>query len=317
MPKWGKPPRHSLTYFVFRILRSGPPSGEVLAVRISVHLTLISSAMNTSTTDHPGPFAPVQKVSVSAPGQSPSGYSIRLEDSSTEEGWYEAGECPPDHLLVTNQELYCMADEIASRSPFDWRGVRLFFDGQRFAYALSTSDVFEDVGGREALCGGLLFQTSYDGSWATGCRLFGYRLISTSGLLHGQNFGHLQFEHSLCSDAWDEEFHRALDYADEVLDKLESFGEMAHLLKNRSLSSTDLAQLRRGPLADLPSPLWGQILDRYLDKNRRTAWGLVTAGTSLLWNDEDRPLLANDFRYNQTLLEGVSHLIGSENGATG
>ena len=262
--------------------------------------------MTTSTTDHQDPFAPIERVLLSAADQDPKSYSVRVEDASADKGWREVGVSPPGHLLVTNQELYCMADEIASRSPFDWRGVRLFFDGQRFAYALSTSDVFEDVGGREALCAGLLFQTSYDGSWATGCRLFGYRLVSTSGLLHGGHFGHLRFENSLCSEDWDTEIHRALDYVGEAIGSLETFGDVAHRLKDRAISSTDLAALRRGPLAQLSTPLWGQVLDRYLETSRRTAWDLLTTGTALLWNETERPSVAMDFQYNQALTEGVA-----------
>lgn len=268
--------------------------------------------MNASTTDHQDPFAPIERVLLSAADQDPKGYSVRIEDSSAENRWREVGVSPPGHLLVSNQELYCMADEIASRSPFDWRGVRLFFDGKRFAYALSTNDVFEDVGGREALCGGLLFQTSYDGSWDTGCRLFGYRVVSTSGLLHGNHFGHLRFENSLCSEDWHTEIHRALDYVNGVLGKLEAFGEVAHRLKDRAIDSTDLAALRRGPLAKLSTPLWGQVLDRYLENTTRTAWDLLTTGTSLLWNEKDRPSVAMDFQHNRALTEGVTGAVLGE-----
>jgi len=270
------------------------------------------SPMNASTTEHQDPFAPIERVLLSAPDQDPKSYSVRIEDPDAEKGWREVGISPPGHLLVTNQELYCMADEIASRSPFEWRGIRLFFDGRRFAYALSTDDVFVNVGGREALCAGLLLQTSYDGSWDTGCRLFGYRLVSTSGLLHGQHFGHLRFESSLCSENWDTEIHRALDYVGEAIGTLEAFGEVAQRLKERAISSTDLAALRRGPLAQLSMPLWGQLLDRYLENAPRTAWDLLTTGTSLLWNEQERPSVATDFQHNKALTEGITGAVLEE-----
>lgn len=264
------------------------------------------STMDASTNDHQDPFAPIQKVAVSAPGQSSTSYSVRIDDTSTDKGWREVGISPPTHLVVPNRELCRMADEIASRSPFDWRGVRLFHDGRRFAYALSTDDVFVDIGGPEVLCAGLLFHTSYDGSWTTGCRLFGYRLVSTSGLLHTKHFGHLRFENPPCSDSWDEEIHRALEYVGEAAGKLETFGDVAAQLKDRGVSSTDLADLRRGALAQLPTPLWGLLLDEYLSGTTRTAWDLLTTGTSLLWNEKERPSVAEDFLYNQALTEGVT-----------
>ena len=136
--------------------------------------------------------------------------------------------------------------------------------------------------------------------------LFGYRLVSTSGLLHGGHFGHLRFENSLCSEDWDTEIHRALDYVGEAIGSLETFGDVAHRLKDRAISSTDLAALRRGPLAQLSTPLWGQVLDRYLEISRRTAWDLLTTGTALLWNETERPSVAMDFQYNQALTEGVA-----------
>lgn len=269
-----------------------------------------SSEPTSSSAPQPDPFVPIERVLVSDPSQeagTPGGkcYSVRREDPSADAGWKEIGTSPPGHLLVSNHELYCMADEIAQRSPFDWDGVSLFYDGKRFAYGLRTPDVFEDVGGREALCLGLLVHTSYDGSWDTGCRLFGYRIVSTSGLLHSGHFGHLQFEHSLCSEGWDTDLHRALGYVGDALGKLEAFGEVAHRLKRRAISSTDLAALRRGPLAQWPTGLWGQVLDRFLGGTSRTAWDLLTRGSALLWNENDRPRVAKDFRYNRVLTEAV------------
>jgi hypothetical protein len=128
---------------------------------------------------------------------------------------------------------------------------------------------------------------------------------STSGLLHGQHFGHLRFENPLCSEDWDSDVHRALDYVGEAIGPLEAFGEVAQRLKERAISSTDLAILRRGPLAQLSTPLWGQLLDRYLRNSPRTAWDLLTTGTSLFWNEQERPSVAKDFRHNRALTEGV------------
>ena len=261
--------------------------------------------MNASTTEHQDPFAPIERVLLSAPDQDPKRYSIRIEDPDANKGWREVGISPPSHLLVTNQELYCMADEIASRSSFKWDGVSLFCDGKRFAYGLSTPDVFEDVGGREALCTGLLVHTSYDGSWPTGCRLFAYRLVSTSGLLHDDHFGTLRFRRSLTSETWDQELERAWGYLNGAEEKLQQFGRVAHRLKDRAISTTDLADLRRGPLAQWPTGLWGQVLDQYLGGTPRTAWDLLTRGSSILWNENDRPRVAKDFRYNRALTEGI------------
>jgi hypothetical protein len=261
-------------------------------------------------TSRPDPFVPVERVLVADPDRGPDGpgskcYSVRRDDPESDKGWRELGMSPPGHLFVTNQELCRMADEIAQHSPYDWDGVRLFFDGKRFAYGLRTTDVFEDVGGREALCAGLVAYTSYDGSWATGCRLFAYRPVSTAGLLHGGHFGQLRFRRPLTSETWDRVLERGWGYIDGAEEKLRRFGAVAHKLKRRALNSTDLADLRRGPLAGWPTPLWGQLLDRYLDGVSKTAWDLLTRGTALLWNESERPPVASEFRHNQVLTEAI------------
>ncbi|WP_158666607.1 DUF932 domain-containing protein [Salinibacter altiplanensis] len=239
-------------------------------------------------------------------------YSVRREDPSADAGWEEIGVSPPGHLSVSNQELYCMADDVARHSPFDWDGASLFCDGKRFAYGLRTPDVFEDVGGQEALCIGLLVHTSYDGSWPTGGQLFAYRPVSTSGLLHSGHFEAFRFRRPLTSDAWAQELERACGSLDGVEKKLQQFGQVAHSLKRRAISSTDLATLRRGPLAQWPTPLWGQMLDRYLGGTSRTAWDLLTRGSALLWNDNEQPRRARDFRYNQALTEGIVGSVTTE-----
>lgn len=198
-----------------------------------------------------------------------------------------------------------MADDVARHSPFDWEGASLFCDGKRFAYGLRTPDVFEDVGGREALCAGLLVHTSYDGSWPTGGQLFAYRPVSTSGLLHSGHFEAFRFRQPLTSDAWNQELERAWSYLDGMETKLHQFGQVTRRLKDRAVSSTDLADLRRGPLARWPTGLWGQVLSRHLGGTSRTAWDLLTRGSALLWNDNERPRMANDFRYNRVLTESI------------
>ena len=98
----------------------------------------------------------------------------------------------------------------------------------------------------------------------------------------------------------------------EAIGTLEAFGDVARQLKERAISSTDLASLRRGPLAQLSTPLWGQLLDRYLENAPRTAWDLLTTGTSLLWNEQERPSVATDFQYNKALTEGLTGAVLGE-----
>jgi hypothetical protein len=43
-----------------------------------------------------------------------------------------------------------------------------------------------------------------------------------------------------------------------------------------------------------------------LENSTRTVWDLLTTGTSLLWNEQERPPVAKDFQHNKALTEGLA-----------
>lgn len=252
------------------------------------------------------PFAPIEAVPTSPlGGGAPTSYQIRLEDDTADRGFRTVGTLPARQLLVSNRELRTMAREIAGQMPWTWRPVKTFFDGTRFAYALSTNDLFRTVTGGDPLCVGLLFQNSYDGTWEVGCRLFAYRLLSTTGLLHEHHFGCLGFGHSLTSDKWATEVQRGRRYLHAADQKLQQFVVRCRQLRQHEITASHLAALRRGSLSRLSTRRWGQLLDRYLiHASDRTAWSLLTAGTRLMWAPTE-PVDKRDFHYNRVLTEAV------------
>jgi len=251
------------------------------------------------------PFAPIEAVPQLTQGSVGPAHSIYLADPEGEGGPREVGRVPAGQLAVSNRQLRTMAREIAGQTPWTWRPVNTFFDGTHFAYALSTMDLFSDVGGGDPVCLGLLFHNSYDSSWAPGCRLYAYRLLSATGLLHDGHFGYLELSYDLCDDEWPTEVRRTRKYLGAGEELLRQFVRRARALDEETLDATHLADLRRGPLASYSKYRWGHLLDKFLNSTRRTAWHFLTTGAGLVWTPEEPAPTWTDFRRNEELTAAV------------
>jgi hypothetical protein len=69
---------------------------------------------------------------------------VRIRDD--DQIWEEIGVVSPNYLLVHNSKVKDTLDAIAQRSNItDWKERKLFFDGRRYIYAITTDTVQAEV----------------------------------------------------------------------------------------------------------------------------------------------------------------------------
>lgn len=267
------------------------------------------------------PYAPIEKAPLYTDDRMRSrGYSVRLEDEGADEGWREVGLVSEDYLLVPNTDVREMAYEVGARSGLRFEEARTFFDGRRYALALvarSESVEVESVVGTGApstgaavgpavgdyVSLGLLFENSYDGSCRLSASLFAYRLACSNGMLASDLFARVRFRHSRESRGWEDELARSLAMLAGARSGLRRFARSASRLAGHGLGTRELATLRIGYLDRLPVTLWGKVVDRYLEHEAPTAWGLLNAGTHELWHAER--MTRSDFNHNAYLTQNL------------
>jgi len=149
----------------------------------------------------------------------------------------------------------------------------------------------------------MLFENSYDGSRKLAANLFAYRLACTNGMLSPEHFARMRFRHTRSSQGWEEDVERAMGMLEGADEGLERFTEGARRLHGLVLGSQELEEIRREALEDLPVTLWGKTLDRYLLQEEHTGWGLLNAGTNLIWHKNGGTI--RDFTHNETLTQGL------------
>ena len=113
-----------------------------------------------------------------------------------DEGWEELGVVSPSYLLVHNSKVKDLVDNVAERSKIaDWRQRRLFFDGRRFVYCLSTDSISAEVAPGDVIRFGLVAYNSYDGSRALSVGAYAEHLVCSNGMTSDTYFARFVFRH--------------------------------------------------------------------------------------------------------------------------
>ena len=76
----------------------------------------------------------------------------------------------------------------------------------------------------------------------------------------------------------------------------------------KPVDNTDIALIRERYLNKLPMQQFGQLIDKYLADKDYTAWGLLNAGTNVLWHpDPENPkrLTNANFSNNTIVVDGL------------
>ena len=248
------------------------------------------------------PFIEIHKQPTFLPSGKQSGaYSVTLGDNEK-----EVGIVKENYLLVENQHISEIGQEIMSNSGIDFRPDKIFFNGKQFReiYVAKDSGLELAVPKVGDLIGLVCeIQNSYDSSIKAGVNIYFQRLICDNGMLSKSfGFGHT-FHHTMNNVDWNNEIIRATQVLkNQSGSRLKSFVEACGQLQ-KSIETEDIALIRESYINALPTQQFGQMYDKYLLDKDYTAWGLLNAGTNVLWHSNK--LTTANFKNNHTVVDGM------------
>ena len=235
------------------------------------------------------PFAQIEVTPLfSRDGMQSQGKSVRIVDEDTEGGWQEIGVVSPNYLLVHNSKVKDVVDQIADRSRVgDWKQGKLFFDGRRFVYSLTTDNINAEVAPGDLVRFGLIAYNSYDGSRALSVGAYAEHLVCSNGMTSETYFSRFVFRHHKGNISWDDETTKAfLTVMQGSRARLAKLAGTLRELRGRSMAVQDLKVIRAEHLKQLTVSSWGRVVDRFLGHEQHTAFGLLDACTRIFWHSE-------------------------------
>ncbi len=143
------------------------------------------------------PFAEIEVTPLySRDGMESQGKSVRIADEEEQSGWNEIGVVSSNYLLVHNAKVKEVVDQIAHRYPScTWDERKLFFDGKRFVYALTTDAITAEVVPGDLVRFGLIAYNSYDGSHTLSVGAYAEHLVCSNGMTSEMYFARFTFKH--------------------------------------------------------------------------------------------------------------------------
>ena len=218
------------------------------------------------------PFIEIHKQPTFLPSGKQSGaYAITLGNNEK-----EVGIVKDNYLLIENQKISEIGQNIMADSGIDFQPDKMFFNGKQFREIYVAKDAGLEV--QVPRVGDLIglvceIQNSYDSSIKAGINIYFQRLVCENGMLSKAfGFGHT-FWHTMNNVNWANEISRATQV------------------------------LRENYLPKLPTQQFGQMIDKYLADKDYSAWGLLNAGTNVLWHSNK--LTTANFNNNSLVVDGM------------
>ena len=257
------------------------------------------------------PFAPIVKTKTYANNSgNHTGYAIEIEDEATPTGFRHLGNVSERYLLMTNREVTDLACEVAESSGLSWSIGRGFWDGGKWAVVIDFGDeVSQDASlagdGSDRVGLSLVFRTSYDTSWRFEAALMGRRFLCDNGLLSGEFFGRVSFKHTTGSatEDWRGVVRDGLRLIHQAPRDLAVFVRALRLLRQAQTSDKRLREVI-GLFPQFGDSLVGKVMRRYAEHEEPTLFGLMQAGTNVLWHDPKQT--ASSWAHNDALVSGLT-----------
>jgi len=266
------------------------------------------------------PYQEIRKVPLDYSGIQSSAYSVQRLDE--EKGWKEAGVVGAHYMLLPNQEVKDIASDIVESAYIDFELDKEFFNGKNFMLSYKAVDSIatvdhtakdEDI---DKLNLGIQFWNSYDGSRSFGFSLMLYRLICTNGMMSKQYLQNNRFRHAPGSEDWNTQLESMVHLINATQDgDNNSVNTMINGIKELNdyrVTSKNLGNIRHNFLKDIPTGVWGEITDKFLDPNGEyysdtNGWGLLNSATDILWHKK-KPTLAS-YNQNAVITDGLINAI--------
>jgi hypothetical protein len=252
------------------------------------------------------PYAHIEVTPLfSKDGMKSQGKSVRIEDAESKTGWNEIGVVSPNYLLVHNSQVKDVVDAIADRSPVnDWKQRKLFFDGRRFVYSITTDRISAEITKGDIVRFGLIAYNSYDGTRSLSVGMYAEHLICSNGMTSDMYFAKFSFRHNQGNLSWNDETQKAFDLLlPNSQTRLTRFAKALNTLKQKDLTMPDMQEIREKHLSALSVSQWGKIVDRYLSHEEHNAFGMLDACTQTFWHNEKQT--HSDYRNNSLSTDGM------------
>ena len=248
------------------------------------------------------PFIEIHKQPTFLPSGKQSGaYAITLGDNEK-----EVGIVKDNYLLIENQKISEIGQNIMADSGIDFQPDKMFFNGKQFREIYVAKDAGLEV--QVPRVGDLIglvceIQNSYDSSIKAGINIYFQRLVCENGMLSKAfGFGHT-FWHTKNNVDWVTEISKATQVLrNQSGSRLQSFAEACGRLQ-KPIELQDVANIRENYLPKLPTQQFGQMIDKYLTDKDYSAWGLLNAGTNVLWHSNK--LTTANFNNNSLVVDGM------------
>ena len=259
------------------------------------------------------PFVPILKTPTHSQNSGTlSGYAVEIEDPASPTGYRHVGNVSKNYLLLSNEEVRELAVEIAMQSGLPFRESRIFWDGSRFCHIVDFLETEEVEKGDEVGLS-LITRSSYDKSWRYECALMGKRFVCDNGALSGEFFARVGFKHLTSADvpgemvgdgsgyegpkeeSWKEIVRQGMTVIDRAPEDLHRFVTGLRRLKAAEMTDERLREVWRA-IPSIGDGIKGQVVNRYVEHEEPTLYGLFNAGTHVFSHREK--MTASDFSNN-------------------
>ena len=251
------------------------------------------------------PFIEVHKEPVyfNDGSQNPTVFGIRLGSQDKR----LAGNVSSDYLLVNNRDLVDICvNQVLDQSSIPFEHHKRFFNNKGqfrdIYYADGTIEArVPEVGDIIRLVAEI--QNSYNGTTRAGIRFYFERLDCKNGMTSNIfGFGYT-FKHSLGNINWEEQILKATTLLRTQSEyKIQQFAQACGKLQ-KPIDNPDITLIREKYLNKLPMQQFGQLMDKYYTDKDYTAWGLLNAGTNVLWHANK--LTNANFSKNTMVVDGM------------
>ena len=129
-----------------------------------------------------------------------------------------------------------------------------------------------------------------------------FRLACLNGMMSNDTFFSYKFRHDNKSEGYEEEIKQAGEMFNRADGNLDIFAQNCNKLLT-TVDVSDLANIRKNYLSELPVTTFGKIADEFLleDEYKETAWDLTNAATRILWHNK-KPTVS-DYKQNQYVVD--------------
>ena len=243
------------------------------------------------------PYADIRKVSlVGTDGTSSSAFAIQTDTGkSGKSKWKEVGVVRDDYLLVSNQQVFDMANHITQESPLNWEVKKEFYNGKSFGLYYTATDQTHTIDSENGIKTGdtvglgLHFLNSYDGSKALTAGLHLERLICTNGMVTNHSLDSVRILHDKSNAKWEDDVEKILGLIDssgeQVSGMMSAFSEMDRSILDEGM----LRHIASNVIPGISDSTFGKIYRNFSketkDSNQASVWDFYNACTNVLWHN--------------------------------